>query len=143
MTRPKNKKYRPKPIRIPVTGLHSEMALHLHAALMTLRYQPSVDAFDMLAGILNMIQVTIENDERFIHEAKLINGGAATLNQIARKIESGQSLQEFELGSIQVAVNTVDLILARLDVTRMHLAQLTVRKLQRAQQSEQITSLHS
>ena len=96
----------------------------------------------MIAGILNMIQVTIENDERFIHEAKLINGGAATLNQVSRKIESGQALQEFELGSIQVAVNTVDSILTRLDVTRMHLAQLTVRRLLRAQESEQIRSFH-
>ena len=142
MARSKNKKYRPKPIRIPVTALHGEMALHLHAALATLRYQPSVEAFDMIAGILNMIQVTIENDERFIHEAKLINGGAATLNQVSRKIESGQALQEFELGSIQVAVNTVDSILTRLDVTRMHLAQLTVRRLLRAQESEQIRSFH-
>ena len=131
MARSKDKKYRPRIIKIPVTGLHRELALHAHAALAALRYSPSVDAFDMLAGIINMIQVTIENDERFTHEAKLITGGAATLNQISKKIESRLALQEFELASIQVSVNAVDSILSRLDVTRMHLAQLTVRKIQK------------
>ena len=142
MARSKDKKYHPKPIRIPVTGLHREMALHAHAALVTLRYSPSIDAFDMLAGILNMIQMTIANDERFVHEAKLINGGAATLNQISKKVESGLALQEHELASIQVSVNAVDSILSRLDVTRMHLAQLTLRKAKTINSSESVNNLH-
>lgn len=142
MARSKDKKYRPRMIRIPVTGIHRELALHAHAALMTLRYSPSIEAFDMLAGIINMVQVTIENDLRFTHEAKLITGGAATLNQIAKKIESGLALHEFELASICVAVNTIDCILSKLDVSRMHLAQLSVRKLQAISRSEQSSSLH-
>ncbi len=142
MARSKDKKYRPRMIKIPVTGLHRDLALHAHAALVTLRYSPSVDAFDMLAGIINMIQVTIENDERFTHEAKLITGGAATLNQISKKIEAHLALHEHELASIGVAVNTVDSILSKLDVSRMHLAQLSVRKLQTISRSEQSSNLH-
>ena len=135
MARSKNKKYRPRLIHIPVTGLHREMAMHAHAALVTLRYAPSPDAFDMVAGILNMIQVTIKNDGRFVHEAKLITGGAATMNQVSKKIDARLALQEHELASICVAVNTVDAILSKLDVSRMHLAQLSVRQMQAAQRA--------
>ena len=143
MARSKNKKYRPRLVHIPVTGLHREMALHAHAAVATLRYAPSPDAFDMVAGILNMIQVTIKDDDRFVHEAKLINGGATTLNQISKKIDAGLALHEHELASICVAVNTVDAILSKLDVSRMHLAQLSVRQLQAINRSEQAKGLYS
>lgn len=130
MARSKSKPYRPRLISIPVTGLHREFALHAHAALVTLRCAPSNDAFDMLAGIVNLIQVAIRDDERFTHEAKLINGGAMTLNQVIRKVSAGMFLQEHELASLRVAVNTIDSIFARLDVSRLYLAQITLREIQ-------------
>ena len=129
MSKPR-KSYRPRMISIPVTGLHQEFALHAHCALVTLRCAPSNDAFDMLAGIINLIQLTIQNDERFIHEAKLINGGAMTLNQIMRKISKGINLQEHELASLRVAVTAIDSIFSRLDVSQLYLAQNTLCNLQ-------------
>lgn len=125
MARSRNKKYRPKLIAIPVMRpLHDEMAMHLRAALVTLTYKPSNDAFDMLAGVLNVVQVAIQNDSRFPHEAKLINGGAATMNQISKKVDRGLALQEHELGSIKISVNTVDEILPRLDVGKLNAARV-------------------
>ena len=130
MSKPRNKPYRPRLISIPVTGLHQEFALHAHAALFMLGHAPSNDSFDALAGILNLIQVAIENDERFTHEAKLINGGAMTLNQVAKKVAARMRLKEHEFASLRVAVNTVDAIFTRLDVSRLYVAQAVLRDLQ-------------
>lgn len=106
--------------------LHDEIAMHIRAALVTLTYAPSSDAFDMLAGVLNVVQVAIQNDARFVHEAKLINGGAATMNQISKKVDRGLALQEHELASIRVSVNTVDEMLPRLDVGKLNAARIWV-----------------
>lgn len=134
MARPRNKKYRPKPIAIPVMKpLHDEMAMHLRAALVTLNYAPSNDAFDMLAGVLNVVQVAIQNDVRFLHEAKLINGGAATMNQISKKVDRGLALQEHELASIKVSVNVIDEILPRLDVSKLNAARIWVNRISGSQ----------
>lgn len=132
MSKPR-KPYRPRMISIPVTGLHQEFALHAHTALFMLGHAPSNDSFDSLAGILNLVQVAIENDKRFAHEAKLINGGAMTLNQVAKKINAGLRLQEHELASLRVAVNTIDNIFPRLDVSRLYLAQITLRDMRRCE----------
>lgn len=130
MSKPRNKPYRPRMISIPVTGLHRDFALQAHCALVTLRCEPSSDAFDVLGGIFNLVQVAIEEDERFKREAMLINGGAKTLNQVMRKVSYGGALHEYELASIRVAVNTIDEIFPRLDVSRLYLAQITLRELQ-------------
>ena len=130
MNKPRNKAYKPRLISIPVTGLHQEFALHAHAALFMLGHAPSNDSFDALAGMLNLIQVAIENDVRFIHEAKLISGGAMTLNQIARKVAARIPLKEHEFASLRVAVNAVDAIFTRLDVSRLYVAQTILRDLQ-------------
>ena len=130
MSKPRNKPYRPRTISIPVTGLHRDFALCAHAALFMLGRAPSNDSFDVLAGILNLIQVAIEHDERFQHEAVLINGGAMTLNQVMRKISAGMQLREHEFASIRVAVCTVDGIFTRLDLSRLYVAQTILRDLQ-------------
>lgn len=107
--------------------------MHAHTALATLRYAPDMNAFESLGTLMNVIQIAIDKDLRFMHEATLIRGGAATMNQVADKIDAGLPLQDYELASIEVAVITMDQIFPRLDVTKLHLARLTLSAMRKAE----------
>lgn len=134
MARARNKKYVPKLVKIPMTrALHQELAIHAHAALVTLRYAPSLNAFDSLATLMNVVQIAIDQDERFTHEAMLIRGGAATMSQIMHKVDARLPLQEHELASIEVAVTAMDQIFPRLDVTKLHLSRLSLSAMKQAE----------
>ncbi len=106
--------------------------MHAHAALVTLRYAPDPDAFESLATMMNVVQIAIDKDERFLHEAKLIRGGAATMSQVMHKVDARLPLQNHELASIEVAVTTMDQIFPRLDVTKLHLSRLALSSLKQA-----------
>jgi len=124
------KQYRPRTINIPMVGegeLHRLLALQLHGSLAALRHSPNSDAFDAIAALLNMALLALEHDSRFAHEARLIAGGASAMNQIADKVNAVPALREFELRPIEVAVSTFDAILPRLDISRLHLAQVRLR----------------
>lgn len=144
MARARNKKYRPRLIRIPVTKtLHQELAMHAHGALVTLRYAPDPDAFESLATMMNVVQIAIDKDERFVHEAKLIRGGAATMSQIMRKVDARLPLQDHELASIEVAVTAMDQIFPRLDVTKLHLSRLALSRIKQAEAARAALALPS
>ncbi|GAB2913933.1 hypothetical protein [Paralcaligenes ginsengisoli] len=136
------KPYRPRLVRIPVTGLRDQIALHMHAALVCLEANPGQDAFDGLGAIFNVIGLTIEHDSRLSHEARLIAGGAAAMNQIEAKVCQHKLVpQNHEIAPIRIAVNAIDRILPWLDVSRMHLAQMQLRMLQRP--TTDVLSTHS
>ena len=119
----KRKAYKPRPIRIPMTGLRDTIALHMHASLRVIERRPDLDSFDSLAGIFNMVGITIQHDSRFTHEYRLIQGGAKALNDTARLIESGVKLQEYHLAPIRVGVTAIDQVLGQLDVAKLYTAE--------------------
>jgi hypothetical protein len=122
--------YRPRLIRIPVTGLRDEIALRLHASLVTLERAPSQACFDALAEIFNIVGLTIENDARLTDESRCICGGAAALNQVEERVcLHGRPPLDHELTPIRIAANTIDAILFRLDATRMYGAMVRLQQI--------------
>lgn len=110
MTR-KRSAYRPRVINVPVTkGLHDEIALQMRLAYV-------VGNSDQLRDIFNMVGVAISGDVRFAEEVGVINAGAQAL--------TGDGLRPIVLA----AVNEIDALLPRLDVTRLHMANMKLRKL--------------
>lgn len=127
------KRRTPRLIRIPVTRvLRDEFAMMLYTSMAALETAPTAAAYNNLAGIMNVVQVALENDRRHQHEARLINGAAAAMNQIADKAEAGAHLTEHELAAIRVGVNTVDGLLGRLDVSALYVAIQQLQTMRRA-----------
>jgi hypothetical protein len=128
----RKKRYVPRLVHIPITGaLRDEFAMSLHTALWCLDHSPSVEAFDKLGGIFNVVQVALENDAKHQHEARLINGGALALNQIMPKVEAGLALSDYETAPIRVGVNTIDGLLGKLSVTTIYTAMQRLNALMR------------
>lgn len=122
------KSYKPKPIRIPMTkSLYDEFGLQMHTALASLRLQPTEDQFCALATIINVVSIAIKDDARFDDSRIYINSGINMMNQISNKCAAGLPLKDFEMACLTVAVSAVDDILPRLDVTKLHLANLTLK----------------
>lgn len=124
---------RPRLVRIPVTSaLRNEFAQVLHTSLWCLEHAPTEDAFDNLARIFNVVQLALENDAKHQHEARLITGGAAALNQVEAKVGAGLKLAPHEVAPIRVGVNTIDQLLGRLSVSDLHEAMLRLDAMRRA-----------
>lgn len=118
---------RPRLMNIPMTKpLHDEFALTLHMALANMSLMPSKDHFDAIAQIFNVVGLAIEDDVRFVVEARILNGGASAMNQISDAFARSACLRptNLELLPVQQAANICDRILPRLNVTRLHLARL-------------------
>lgn len=128
----RRKVHTPRLVHIPITdGLRDQFGMQLHASLSCLEFAPSSDAFDALASIFNVAQLAIENDKRLMREARLINGGATALNQIQARVSRHVTLHPYEIAPIRVAVNTIDSILGRLDVSTLYLAMRKLNDLKR------------
>lgn len=122
------KKRMPRPVRIPVTrALRDEFAMSLHTSLWALDHAPSADVFDTLAGIFNVVQLALEHDAEHCHEARLITGGAAALNQVMTKALAGQRPAAHEIAPIRVGINTIDALLGRLDASALRRASQRLR----------------
>lgn len=104
-------------------GLRETIALHMHASLATLIHEPTLDAFDSLANIFNMVGLTIVHDSRCAHEARLINGGAMAMQDIGRLLEASLPLQSHHLAPVRVAVTAIDSILWWIDVAKLYTAE--------------------
>lgn len=104
-------------------GLREQIAMHMHANVSTLIHHPTLDAFDSLANIMNMVGLTIVNEPKFAHEARLINGGALALQDIGRLLEASLPLQAHHLGPVRVAATAIDSILGWLDVAKLYTAE--------------------
>ncbi len=127
------KRRTPRAIRIPVTrGLRDEFAMVLHTSLWCLDRAPTVDVFDNLAGVFNVVQLALEHDAQHQHEARLITGGAAALNQVMPKVADGRALAAHETAPIRVGVNTIEALLGRLDATALYLAMQRLRVMRTA-----------
>jgi len=121
---------RGRPVRIPMTSaLRDQFAMQLHISLRLLETAPDENTFEALAVIFNVVQLAIKDDARRSHDARLINGGAATLNQHQQRILAGRPLRPHEIAPIRVGVNTIDAILGKVSVDRLYLAMQTLRRI--------------
>lgn len=126
----KAKRRTPRAVRIPITrALRDEFAMLLYTSLRSLEHAPGSGAFDNLAGVFNVLQLALEHDAKHSHEARLITGGAAALNQAMHRIVAGTPPADHEMAPIRVGVETIDTLLGRLDVSVLHAAMLRLRSL--------------
>lgn len=106
--------------RIPVTGLHGEIALTLHLCMAVITVDGTVELFAQLQDIFNLIGLTIENDERFEAELKVLNCGSRAMNTIGAR-PGAIYLLDTEIEQMRAAAATIDALLPRLDVSKMYL----------------------
>ena len=119
--------YRATMKRIPVMQpLRDEFSMLLHTSLCCLHLAPTRDAFNNLARVFNIVGIALENDRQHQHEARIVAGGAAALNQVMPKVDAGMKLAEHERAPIRVAINTIDGLLGRLSVTDLYVAMKTL-----------------
>ena len=121
-----------RPLRIPMMdSTRDEFAMQLHLALEQMRRRPTIDAYDAIGGILNVVQMAIRDEPRFRVEARVITSGAAAMQQFERKVGSDLPLRAHEIAPLQAAINAVDELLPRITVTALYQAQVEVRAIQR------------
>lgn len=128
----RKKKYQPRLIKIPVTStLRDEIAMQIRLGLESLKTNPDIDSFCAVAAIMNMVGFAAKDDTRFKDEIVIIESGMRMMNQVVNKCESGFRLKDYEVCCINNAVNKIDSILPYMDVTKLHLAQLSINRMKR------------
>jgi hypothetical protein len=114
--------------RIPMGSvLRDQFRLQLHTSLSALKTAPSTDAFDGLAEIFNVVGWALRDDAQHSREANVIEVGAAALNRIENHVFLTQRIAETEIATITAAVNEIDNLLGRLDVSKLYLAMRELR----------------
>jgi hypothetical protein len=119
VTKKPRKAYKPRMVQLPVMpSLRDEFALTMHMALANLRILPTMDHWDSIAQIFNVISLTIENDIRFKTESRVLAGGARAMNEIECRFKGRSDFRPslIEIAPIEPAVNVVDAILPKLNV---------------------------
>lgn len=134
------KPYRRRIERVPVMPeLIKEFEEQLRISLACLRTSPSIESFDAVAEILNVIALTLESLKRpKLHASyKIITSGSSAMMQIEGKRErTGKvHMSDIEYLPILNAVNEALTVLPRLDVMSIYCA---LQKL-RAPMSTQLT----
>lgn len=124
----RNKAYKPKLIKIPMTkALYDEFGIQMHTAYAALINQSSLEGFDALAHIMNVVTTAASKDKRFNDEMLYLNTGLATMNQISNKCQAGLPIKEHESAAIGVAVAAIDRVLPYMDVSKLYVAMNEVR----------------
>jgi hypothetical protein len=108
-------------------ALYDEFGIQMHTAYAALINQSSLDGFDALAHIMNVVTQAARNDKRFEHEMLYLKTGIATMNQIANKCQAGLPLKEHESAAIGVAVSAIDRVLPYMDVSKLYVAMNEMR----------------
>lgn len=124
----RNKAYKPKLIKIPMTkALYDEFGIQMHTAYAALLNQSSLEGFDALAHIMNVVTTAASKDNRFKDEMLYLNTGIATMNQVYGKCEARLPLKDYETAAIGVAVSAIDRVLPYMDVSKLYVAMNEVR----------------
>lgn len=108
-------------------SLYDEFGIQMHTAYAALINQSSLEAFNALAHIMNVVTQAARNDKRFEHEMLYLKTGIATMNQIYGKCESKLPLKDYESAAIGVAVAAIDRVLPYMDVSKLYVAMNEVR----------------
>jgi hypothetical protein len=124
----RNKSYKPKMVKIPMTkALYDEFGLQLHTAYAELISQPSTDAFDRVAAIMNVVTLTAINDARFKDEVMYLKTGISTMNQIINKCDKGLALRDHESAALGVAISAIDRVLPYMDISKLYQSMMELR----------------
>lgn len=126
----RNKTYKPKYIRVPVMPeLQREFMMAGHGALAALRLAPSVDAFEQLAGVFNVIGVALL--DKGITSVILESGMRALIDVANRSDRTGKiAIGKYELRPIELAMLECETLIKELDLVGIEVAR---RKIQIAQ----------
>lgn len=128
--------HRPRLVRIPMTkGLHDQFGMTLHTSFAAMTLAPGRDQFDAIAQIFNVVALAIEDDQRFKLEALILASGASAMNQISAGYDRTGIMRptDLELLPVQNAINVCDWILPRIDVTKLHLANMRLSAIRRSE----------
>lgn len=126
----KRKAYKPRLIRIPMTKpLYDEFGLQMHSAFSELCRAPCEEHFCALGTIMNVVSIAIDNDAKFKNDLLFIRSGINMMSQIGNKCMAGLPLKGFEMACIKIALNRIDSILPYMDVTKLHMANMTLKGL--------------
>jgi hypothetical protein len=121
-------------VRLPVTGLRDMIAIQMHANVAGIE-AGSLDSFDSLSQLVNMIGFSIFRDPRFTHEARLMRGGTTALNEVGRLLEAGIAPKPHHIAPVRALITMFDELLPRLDVMRLYEADKIVNSSHEIQQA--------
>lgn len=130
----RRKPYQPKPIKKPVTGLRDMIAMQMHASAVGIE-AGSLDSFDALSKLVNMIGLAIFMDPKFEHENRLMRGGAENLNDVGRLLEANLRPKPHHMAGIRSYITMFDQLLPRLDVMRLYRAERIANQAYEVQQA--------
>jgi len=102
--------------------LRDEFGLVMHTALRSLETMPTVEAFDALAEVFNLLQVDLRNDKKRARAAASINDRAGALIDSQEAVAAGQVPLERHLKRMRAAVDTIDELIGKLDINRLYLS---------------------
>jgi hypothetical protein len=126
----KRKAYKPRLIRIPMTKpLYDEFGLQMHSAFAELCRNPSSEHFCALGTIMNVVNIAIDKDPKFEQDRLYLNSGISMMSQIGNKCVAGLPLKDYEMECIKIALLRIDEILPYIDVTKLHMANMTLKGL--------------
>jgi len=130
--RPRNKKYRPKHINVPVMPeIQQEFAFAGHGALAALRLAPNMDALEQLAAIFNVLAVALAGKDR--SSPILASGMRALQDVVDRHARCGViGIGRYELLPIENAVVECEQLVRSLDIVSLHHARLETTALEHA-----------
>tara|TARA_R110000868_G_scaffold407598_3_gene689209 strand:+ start:214 stop:558 length:345 start_codon:yes stop_codon:yes gene_type:complete len=109
--------------------LYDEFGLQMHFAFSQLCRQPSDEHFCSLGTIMNVVNIAIDKDKKFDEDRIYLNSGINMMTQIGNKCVAGLPLKDYEMECIKIALNRIDDILPYIDVTKLHLANMTLKGL--------------
>lgn len=130
--RPRNKKYRPKHINVPVMPeIQQEFAFAGHGALAALRLAPNIDALEQLAAIFNVLAVALTGRGR---SSPILASGMRTLQDVVERYErlNVVGIGRYELLPIENAVVECEQLVRSLDIVSLHHARLKTTALEHA-----------
>ena len=124
------KRYIPRPLRTPLMGKSADrISMDMHLALARLFTQPTTDARDDLADVLNKIGLSIQGDRRFVEELQVLNNAAAVLDPY----QAPAPLAEDDRAILAHAASVIDTILGLLDVETLLAAEMAYAEIVRSQ----------
>jgi len=103
--------------------------MQLHVAMGQLAYKPCAEPYNALAEIFNVVQVALKDDRHHLIEAAVINAGAQALVAMEDTVARCIPPFEGELAQVRSAVNQIDNLLGRMDVSRLYAAMQSLKSL--------------
>jgi len=78
---------------------------------------------------MNVVSIAIDKDAKFKDDLLFIRSGVNMMSQIANKCVAGLPLKDYEMECIKIALNRIDDILPYMDVTKLYVANMTLKGL--------------